>query len=138
MSHADITLRLPLPNDATQDDAQALGQLIERIALDHSGEELHVKPRGKLLRVELVPENRLGSAGVRELLDNPAYREVTDDERTFTRKHARDWATRHYQDPDVGEEYADWYMSEFLSGSQLFEHLPSHPNVVMAFEEAKR
>lgn len=138
MSHADITLRLPLPDEATQDDAQALGQLIERIALDHSGEELHVKPRGKLLRVELVTGNKLGTAGARELLENPALREVTEDERAFTRKHARDWAAKHYQDPDVGDEYASWYMAEFLCNSQLFEHLPSHPNVVMAFEEARR
>lgn len=69
MKQAHVTLLIPLPDEATQEDAQSIGQLIERVALNHTGERESFKPVGALLRVELVEGARLGSAGAANLID---------------------------------------------------------------------
>lgn len=67
MSRAEVTLSLPLPNEATLDDALALGQMVARIIKESPAARLGLV--ADVARVELVRGNRLGRAGAAALLD---------------------------------------------------------------------
>lgn len=67
MRRADVTLSLPLPDEATQEDAESLGSLIKRIVDDSPAAMLGLTV--EVARVEMVDGNRLGRTGAANLLD---------------------------------------------------------------------
>jgi hypothetical protein len=85
MKQAHITFACPLPDNATQEDAQALGELLVHFGLNNGDPHASLKPTGLLLRVELVEGARLGSAGAANLIDqmrtDPQRAAVQDDPR---------------------------------------------------------
>lgn len=69
MKRVDITLGIPIDDEATQEDADALGQMVARLALaDDDATGFDIKPTGALIHVELLDDvNRLGIAGAAAL-----------------------------------------------------------------------
>lgn len=61
MKNADVTIRIPLPDEATFEDAEALGQLLVTNTPFIAGH--------RVISTVLVDGNKLGRAGAQALLD---------------------------------------------------------------------